>query len=125
MIVLAINNGRDRPAYTLVKGSKEEGYMVCCDFLSGNIIEGIKALCKHFRPEEIILQLPPTGLDVRTQRAIQEGFGRNMAATFNLGRHPVIKNLTRTRKAFGCSRSLSRNRRGLRGFEPCHGSFFD
>ena len=104
MKVLAINNGRDRTAYTFIEGNKEEGYLAWPGFLTGNITVGIKALCKRFGPEEIILQLPPTGLDKRTQRAIQEGFGRNMAAAFSLRRHPVIKNLSRTRAAFGCYR---------------------
>src|SRR5271157_2092531 len=63
-----------------------------------------KELCKQFRPEEIILQLPPTGLDKNTQKAIQEGFGRNVAAAFSLKRHPVIKSLTKTRASFGCYR---------------------
>lgn len=104
MKALAINNGKDRTAYTFIEGSKEQGYLACSDFLTGNITEEIKGLCKHFRPEEIILQLPPTGLDKRTQKAIQEGFGRNMAAAFSLKRHPVIKSLTRTRASFGCYR---------------------
>ncbi len=96
MKVLAINNGKDRTAYTFIEGSNEEGYLAYSDFLTGNITVGIKVLCGHFRPEKIVLQLPPTGLDRRTQKAIQEGFGRNVAAAFSLNRHPVIKNLIRT-----------------------------
>ena len=104
MKALSINNGRDKTAYTFIEGNKEEGYLGCSDFLTGNITEEIQELCKRLRPEEIILQLPPTGLDKRTQKAIQEGFGRNMAAAFHLKRHPVIKNLIRTRASFGCCR---------------------
>ena len=59
MKALAINNGKDRTAYTFIEGSKEQGYLACSDFLTGNITEEIKELCKRFRPEEIILQLPP------------------------------------------------------------------
>jgi hypothetical protein len=104
MRVLAINNGRDKTAYTFVEGNKQEGCLACADFLSGNITEEIKQLCRRFSPEEIVLQLPPTGLDQKTQKAIQEGFGRNIAAAFSLGRYPVIKSLIRTRNAFGCYR---------------------
>jgi len=114
MKVLVINNGRDRTAYTFIEGSKREGYLGCSDFLSGNITEEIKELCKQFRPEEIILQLPPTGLDRRTQKAIQEGFGRNVAAAFSLNRHPVIKNLIRTRASLGCCR----REQAREAFEP-------
>jgi hypothetical protein len=102
MKALVINNGRDKTAYTFIEGSKEEGYLARTDFLTGNITEGIKELCARFRPEEIVLQLPPTGLDRRTQKAIQEAFGRNVAAAFSLKRHPVIKNLMKTRASFGC-----------------------
>ncbi|MGO9569726.1 MAG: hypothetical protein ACLP5H_19515 [Desulfomonilaceae bacterium] len=104
MKVLAINNGRDRTAFTFIEGSKDKGYFASSNFLTGNIDEGIKELCKSLRPEEIILQLPPTGLDKRTQKAIQEGFGRNVATAFGLNRHPVIKNLMKRRSSFGCYR---------------------
>lgn len=104
MKVLAINNGRDNTAYTFIEGDRGSGYLAYSDFLKGNITEGIKNLCKQYQPEEIVLQLPPTGLDVRTQRAIQEGFGRNIATAYSLGRYPIIKNLLRTRAAFGCYR---------------------
>ena len=104
MEALSLNNGRDKTAYTFIEGNKEEGYLGCSDFLTGNITQEIKELCERFDPEEVILQLPPTGLDKRTQKAIQEGFGRNMAAAFSLGRYPVMKSLIRTRNAFGCYR---------------------
>jgi hypothetical protein len=104
MSVLAINNGRDRTAYTYVERIEKGGYFGFSNFFGGNIAEEIKELCRRFEPEEIILQLPPTGLDKKTQKAIQEGFGRNMATAFSLGRYPVIKNLIRTRAAFGCSK---------------------
>jgi hypothetical protein len=104
MKVLAINNGKDRTAYTFMEGNKQEGYLACSDFLKGNITEEIKGLCRRFQPEQILLQLPPTGLDARTQKAIQEGFGRNVAVAFSLGRYPIMKNLLRTRAAFGCYR---------------------
>jgi hypothetical protein len=104
MSVLSINNGRDRTAYTYVERSENGGYFGLSNFLDGNITEEIKELCRRFEPEQIILQLPPTGLDKKTQKAIQEGFGRNMATAFGLGRYPVIKNLIRTRAAFGCSK---------------------
>src|SRR5271157_17130 len=113
MKVLAINNGRDRTAYTFIEGNKE-GYFASSDFLTGNINEEIKELCKRLCPEEIILQLPPTGLDKRTQKAIQEGFGRNVAAAFSLNRHPVIKNLIRTRASLGCCR----REQAREAFEP-------
>jgi hypothetical protein len=102
MKVLAINNGKDKTAYTFIEGDKTTGYLACSDFLRGNITEGIKELCWRFDPEEIVLQLPPTGLDARTQRSIQQRFGRNMAATLNLHRSPVAKNLMKARAAFGC-----------------------
>ncbi len=104
MKVLAINNGRDKTAYTFIGGSREKGYFASSDFLTGNIDEEIKELCNRIHPEEIILQLPPTGLDKKTQKAIQEGFGRNVATAFSLNRHPVIKNLMKTRASFGCYR---------------------
>jgi hypothetical protein len=104
MKVLAINNGRDRTAYTFIEGDKAEGYLACSDFLKGNITEEIKDLCRRFDPEVIILQLPPTGLDEHTRKAIQEGFGRNVATAFSLGRNPVVKNLMGTRAVFGCFR---------------------
>lgn len=104
MKVLAFNNGRDTTAYTFIEGDKESGYLACADFLKGNITEEIKDLCSRFEPQEIILQLPPTGLDKRTQKAIQEGFGRNVATAFNLGRKPEVKNLIRARAVFGCYR---------------------
>jgi hypothetical protein len=114
MKVLAINNGRDRTAYTFIEGNKDKGYFASSDFLTGNITVGIKVLCGHFRPEKIVLQLPPTGLDRRTQKAIQEGFGRNVAAAFSLNRHPVIKNLIRTRASLGCCR----REQAREAFEP-------
>jgi hypothetical protein len=104
MKTLAINNGKERTAYTFIEGTKETGYSVCSDFLTGNITVGIKGLCNRLHPEEIILQLPPTGLDKRTQKAIQQGFGRNIAAAFSLKRHPVIRNLMRARATYGCCR---------------------
>jgi hypothetical protein len=104
MKVLAINNGKDITAYTFIKRDRGSGYLACSDFLKGNTTEGIKDLCRQFQPEQIVLQLPPTGLDECTQRAIQEGFGRNIAAAYSLGRHPIMKNLLRTRAAFGCYR---------------------
>jgi hypothetical protein len=114
MKTLAINNGRDKTAYTFIEGSEEKGYFASSDFLTENITEGIKELCNRLRPEEIILQLPPSGLDRRTQKAIQEGFGRNVAAAFSLNRHPVIKNLMRTRASFGCCR----REQAREAFEP-------
>jgi hypothetical protein len=104
MKVLAINNGKDRTAFTFVEGSRSEGYLTCSDLLTGNITEEIKELCRLFSPEEIILQLPPTGLDKKTQKAIQEGFGRNVAVAFSIGRYPVMKNLIKARASFGCCR---------------------
>jgi hypothetical protein len=104
MKVLAINNGRDRTAFTFIEETEDKIYTICTDFLCGNITEEIKELCRRFEPEEIILQLPPTGLDQKTQRAIQEGFGRNIAAAFSLGRYPVLKSLIRTRSTLGCYR---------------------
>jgi hypothetical protein len=104
MKVLAFNNGKDMTAFTFIEGSNGSGYLACSDFLKGNITAGIKDLCRHFEPEQIILQLPPTGLDARTQKSIQEGFGRNVAAAFNLGRYPIMKDLLSTRSAFGCYR---------------------
>jgi hypothetical protein len=104
MKVLAINNGRDMTAYTFIEGDKGSGYVACSDFLKGNITAGIKDLCRRFQPEQIILQLPPTGLDERTRKAIQEGFGRNVAAAFSVKRYPLMKNLLRTRAAFGLYR---------------------
>jgi hypothetical protein len=104
MKVLAINNGRDMAAYTFIEGDKGSGYFGCSDFLKGNITAEIKDLYRHFEPEQIILQLPPTGLDARTRKAIQEGFGRNVAAAFSLKRYPIMKDLLRTRAAFRCYR---------------------
>jgi hypothetical protein len=104
MKVLAINNGREMTAYTFIEGDKGSGYQACADFLKGNITEEIKDLCRRFGPEEIVLQLPPTGLDERTQKAIKEGFGRNVAAAYSLGRYPIMKDLLRTRAEFGCYR---------------------
>ncbi len=40
MKVLAINNGRDRTAYTFMEGEKGSGYLACSDFLKGNITKG-------------------------------------------------------------------------------------
>jgi hypothetical protein len=104
MKVLAINNGKDITAFTFIEGNKQEGYVACSDFLKGNITKGIKDLCRHFEPEQIVLQLPPTGLDEHTRKAIQTGFGRNVATAFSLGRNPVVKNLMGTRAVFGCFR---------------------
>ena len=102
MKVLAINNGRDRTACIVMETVKGTKFRVASGFLSGNIAENIKALCKDYSPDKVVLQLPPTGLDKKTQKAIQEGFGRNVAAAFNLNRYPVIKNLIRTRASLGC-----------------------
>lgn len=104
MKVLAINNGRDHTAYTFIEGEKGSGYLACSDFLKGNVTEGIKDLCRRYEPEQIVLQLPPTGLDERTRKAIQEGFGRNVAVAFSLRRSPIMKNLLRSRAIFGCYR---------------------
>ena len=102
MKVLAINNGRDHAAYTFIEGEKGSRYVAYSAFLKGNIMEEIKELCRHYQPDEIVLQLPPTGLDERTRKAIQEGFGRNVAAAFSLGRYPIMKDLLRARAAHGC-----------------------
>jgi len=101
MKVLAINNGRDHTAYTFMERNRGRGYSTCSDFLDGDITKGIKDLCRRFQPDEIVLQLPPTGLDARTQKAIQAGFGRNVATAFSLRRNTVMKDLLRTRAAFG------------------------
>jgi hypothetical protein len=104
MKVLAINNGKDHTAYTFIEGDQAAGYLACSDFLKGNITQGIKDLCRRFQPEQIILQLPPTGLDARTQKAVQEGFRRNVETAFSLGRKLVVKHLMGTRAVFGCYR---------------------
>lgn len=102
MKVLAINNGRDHTAYTLIEGDKRNGYTASSSFLKGNITQ-IKDLCWHLQPDRIVLQLPPTGLDNRTQHAVRAGFGRNvLAAGSSIGQFPIIKNLLSTRSALGC-----------------------
>ncbi len=104
MKVLAINNGRDRTACAFIEYSKEGGYRARLDLLTGNITEEIKDLCRTYDPDEVILQLPPTGLDKTTQKAIQEGFCRNVAAAFNIKRIPLIKDLLKARASLGCYR---------------------
>lgn len=98
MKVLAINNGKDKTAYTLIEGTKGR-YLTYSDFLKGNITEEIKELCRRFQPDEIVLQLPPTGLHNNTRRAIQEGFGRNVAATFSLRRSHDSEELTQDKSS--------------------------
>jgi hypothetical protein len=91
-------------AYSFLEGNNKQVDFGCSGFLKGNITEAIKRLCRELRPEKIILQLPPTGLDSKTQSSIQEGFGRNTAVALNLYGPPVVKNLVRARAAFGCRR---------------------
>jgi hypothetical protein len=42
MSVLAINNGRDKTAYTYVQRAKNGGYIGFSNFFDGDIAEGIK-----------------------------------------------------------------------------------
>jgi hypothetical protein len=102
MKVLAINNGRDRTAYTWIVGGKNDKWHSESGFLTGNIVQRIKEFCERFEPDEVVLQLPPTGLDKKTQTSIQAGFRRNIAAVSSLKIRPVIKDVLRVRASLGC-----------------------
>jgi hypothetical protein len=101
MKVLAINNGRDRTAYTWIVRIKNQ-WNSDSGFFTGNIAERIRDFCKRYEPDQVILQLPPTGLDKKTQRAIQEGFRRNIAAISSFKIRPVIRDVMKVRRALGC-----------------------
>jgi hypothetical protein len=102
MKALAINNGKERTAYTWITSIKEDQWYSDSGFFTGNIARRIKEFCERFEPDQVILQLPPTGLDKTSQTVIQEGFVRNIAAVASLNIRPVIKDVMKVRAALGC-----------------------
>jgi hypothetical protein len=102
MKVLAINNGKDSTAYTWITSTRKDQWHSDSGFFTGNIAQRIKEFCERFGPDQVIIQLPSTGLDKATRKAIQEGFGRNIAAVASLNIRPVIKDVMKVRAALGC-----------------------